>query len=270
MVDYEPWSGDYTNTVVRNNTILGGFATDTEDEVKESKGSNTDDVIIKYVCSLFIDQLVICLTSIPRIGIAIGPRTWFGNQYGTNQSRNGAVHDNRLSGAFGYGMAVSSANNFTVQNNVMVGNTSFIGSRGPNCSTTDFVPTPSPFVVQWNNTLATNLQSDFSSITDADGLTCILPPDGGDFWPFGGNPGSPSSSGGSSSNGQSQPSSSSSGGSHAGKTAGIVIGVLAGLAAVLLSTHFIRRWAIRRKGGNVSPSNQYFMTQQSSGYTNNY
>ncbi|EIN10985.1 hypothetical protein PUNSTDRAFT_100908 [Punctularia strigosozonata HHB-11173 SS5] len=245
MVDFDPWSGDYTGTVVRNNTIMGGFATDTSDEDSETKGTNDEDVIIK-------------------IGIAIGPRTWFGNQYGDDQNKNGYVHDNKLSGAFGYGMAVSSANNFTVQDNVLTGNTSFIGSRGPNCSTTDSVPTPAAFVVQWNNTIATSLQSDFQSIQDADGLTCILPPDGGDYWPFGGNPSNSSSAGNPTSSGQSDPSTSSHGGSHAGRTAGIVVGVIAGIVAALLATYSIRRWAVRRRR---VPNNQYFMTQRSSAYT---
>ena len=46
MVDYEPFHGDYTGTVVRDNTILGGFATST-DEPGELKGSNQNDAIIK-------------------------------------------------------------------------------------------------------------------------------------------------------------------------------------------------------------------------------
>jgi hypothetical protein len=47
MVDYNPFSGDYSGTVVRNNTILGGFASDDEDEVRQTKGENDEDVIIK-------------------------------------------------------------------------------------------------------------------------------------------------------------------------------------------------------------------------------
>ena len=46
MVDYDPWSGNYTNTIVRNNIIRGGFATDPA-ETGESKGVNEDDAIIK-------------------------------------------------------------------------------------------------------------------------------------------------------------------------------------------------------------------------------
>ena len=41
--------GNYTNTVVRDNTILGGFATDKPDSPTETKGKNDDDAIIKSV-----------------------------------------------------------------------------------------------------------------------------------------------------------------------------------------------------------------------------
>ncbi len=46
MVDYEPWNGNYTNTIVRNNVIYGGFATDPA-AAGETKGENDDDAIIK-------------------------------------------------------------------------------------------------------------------------------------------------------------------------------------------------------------------------------
>jgi hypothetical protein len=48
MVDYDPWNGDYTGTVVQNNTIYGGFATDGE-EPEDSKGNNFENAIIKWV-----------------------------------------------------------------------------------------------------------------------------------------------------------------------------------------------------------------------------
>lgn len=48
MVDYEPWKGNYTNTIVRNNTIRGGFATSNA-TAGEEYGINDDDVIIKCV-----------------------------------------------------------------------------------------------------------------------------------------------------------------------------------------------------------------------------
>jgi hypothetical protein len=47
MVDYEPWSGNYTGTTVYNNTILGGFANENPDN--SSYGINTGHAIIKYV-----------------------------------------------------------------------------------------------------------------------------------------------------------------------------------------------------------------------------
>lgn len=51
MVDYNPWNGNYTGTIVQNNTILGGFATDTPSASNDSLGDNKDDVIIKFVCT---------------------------------------------------------------------------------------------------------------------------------------------------------------------------------------------------------------------------
>ena len=45
-MDYLPWKGNYTNTVVRNNRIVGGFSTENP-EGTETKGTNDDDVIIK-------------------------------------------------------------------------------------------------------------------------------------------------------------------------------------------------------------------------------
>ncbi|KAI9000744.1 pectin lyase fold/virulence factor [Trametes punicea] len=219
MVDYDPWHGNYTNTIVRNNIIRGGFATDPA-QGGETEGVNDDDAIIK-------------------IGIAIGPRTWFGDRYLNNVSQSGTVLDNQLTGAFGYGIAISSATNFTVQGNVLVGNTTFIGSTGPNCSTTDITPSPAPFVQDQSTVQSSNIQSGFELIPDGNSLTCIVPPEGGDFWPFGGNPSS------------SQPpsSSSSAGGSSSlssGAKAGIAIGVILGVAAVAVVTYFVRNWALRR------------------------
>ena len=50
MVDVDPWGGNYTGTVVRNNTILGGFATDSNSATQKD-GKNAEDVIIKSVVS---------------------------------------------------------------------------------------------------------------------------------------------------------------------------------------------------------------------------
>jgi hypothetical protein len=46
MVDVVPWGGNYADTVVRNNTIVGGFATDSMSASQED-GQNADDVIVK-------------------------------------------------------------------------------------------------------------------------------------------------------------------------------------------------------------------------------
>jgi hypothetical protein len=46
MVDYLPWKGNYTNTIVHNNTILGGYATSPEVD-NDTKGTNADDAVIK-------------------------------------------------------------------------------------------------------------------------------------------------------------------------------------------------------------------------------
>ncbi|KAI0375936.1 hypothetical protein BV20DRAFT_1048178 [Pilatotrama ljubarskyi] len=226
MVDYDPWNGNYTDTVVRNNIIRGGFATETA-EAGETKGVNQDDAIVK-------------------IGIAIGPRTWFGDRYFNNVSLSGTVLNNQLTGAFGYGIAISSATNFTVQGNTLVGNTSFIGSNGPNCSTTDVTPSPAPFVQDQNTVQSSNIQSGFQLIPDGNSLTCIMPPEGGDYWPFGGNPSSSGSSPTSSGSPTSNSSPSSHGGLSGGAKAGIAIGVILGVAALAIVTYFVRNWAVRR------------------------
>lgn len=219
MVDVSPYSGDYKGVVVTNNTIMGGFATD-PDTGSAIKGTNNQDVIIK-------------------IGIAIGPRTWFGNQYLNNVSTGGTVLNNQLTGAFSYGIAISSATNFTVENNVLIGNTSFIGARGPNCTTGDPTPSPAPFVMDINNTAQSTTQLNFQTNTDGDSLTCVFPPDGGDYWPFGGNPSTSSPS-------EPSPSPSTSSHSSTGKIVGIVIGVIGGILFVALAAWFIRKWALKR------------------------
>lgn len=220
MVDVAPYSGDYKGVVVTNNTIAGGFAT-SPDTGSATKGTNNEDVIIK-------------------IGIAIGPRTWFGNQYLNNVSTGGTVLNNELTGAFSYGIAISSATNFTIENNVLIGNTSFIGARGPNCTTGDPTPSPAPFVIDINNTAQSTTQSDFIDNTDGDALTCVLPPADGDYWPFGGNPsGSPVSPP------EASPSTTSSS-SSTGKIVGIVLGVIAGILLVALIAWYIRKWALKR------------------------
>lgn len=48
MVDFEPWKGNFTDVVVHNNTIYGGFATDANDG-SSADGDDKFDAIIKSV-----------------------------------------------------------------------------------------------------------------------------------------------------------------------------------------------------------------------------
>lgn len=146
-------------------------------------------------------------------------------------------------------MAITSARNFTMQNNALFGNTSFIGSRGPNCTSFDTTPTPQPFVVGYNLTSNLNLQSDFVQVPDADSLTCILPPDGGDYWPFRTNPpgASNSTSGGGGSSHDSPSNGGGKGGLSGGAKAGIAIGVVLGVALIAVVTYFIRKAALKKE-----------------------
>lgn len=56
MVDYLPWSGNFTGTIVENNNIMGGFATNLTNSTSE-EGKNTYDAFIKYV-NAFLSALV--------------------------------------------------------------------------------------------------------------------------------------------------------------------------------------------------------------------
>jgi hypothetical protein len=46
LVDYNPWNGNYTGTVVHDNFIMGGFATD-EGNSTDTKGTNFENALIK-------------------------------------------------------------------------------------------------------------------------------------------------------------------------------------------------------------------------------
>ena len=128
-------------------------------------------------------------------------------------------------------MGVSSALNFTIENNSLFGNTSFIGINGPNC--TAGVPTPSAFIIDLNNTQSMTVQSDFQTVANADGLTCLLPPQGGNYWPFR-VPVAPSGPG------------KSGGGVTKGQKAGISFGIILGALILVFVMWLIRRWAVRR------------------------
>lgn len=252
MVDVVPWGGNYTGTIVQNNTIIGGFATDSK-SISQTDGQNVDDVIVKSV--IFLSSASFSSHRLCRIGIAIGPQTWFGDQFGANISSSGSVLNNTLTGAFGYGVAITSANNFTVQGNILFGNTSFIGSRGPNCSASDPTPASAAFIVGLANVTASTLQSDFQPVQDAKSLTCVQPPNGGNYWPYGGNPSpgnfTPPISVSSSSSRDSK------GHSSAGAKAALAVGIIAVVVAIIAAIIFVRRWALKRKlrnSGSMSGS----------------
>ena len=165
-----------------------------------------------------------------RIGIAIGPRTWFGDWYLKNVSFSGTVLSNRLSGAFGYGIAITSAHNFTVRDNILDGATSFIGFPGPQCADYNTVPMPIPFGVDRNNTENLLLQDSFVEISDGDSLTCILPPDGGDYWPIGNDNRDDAG-----------------GGLSKLSKVGIALGVFFGLCIIAIVSYRIRDAAVKRR-----------------------
>jgi len=142
LVNVGPWGGNYTGTVVQNNTIIGGFATDS-----------------KSLDKCFLSH------QLRRIGIAIGPQVWDGDAAGTKVVTSGSVLNNRFTGAFGYAIAIASAQNFTVQGNTLFENTSFITSRGPDC-TTNITPRSASFIVDYSNVTNSTLQSDFQAVQE--------------------------------------------------------------------------------------------------------
>jgi parallel beta-helix repeat protein len=145
-------------------------------------GMPSSSMFFNYCCSRSCLNILTFMKN--RIGIAIGPRVWYGTKYKNSISRNGIVINNQFSGAFSYGIAITSATNFTVKGNSFFGNSSFIGARGPTCPISDSVPTPAPFITEAKTTSSMSISSNFVNVSYANSLTCMLPPNGGDFWPI--------------------------------------------------------------------------------------
>ncbi|KAG8712604.1 hypothetical protein FRC08_014319 [Ceratobasidium sp. 394] len=248
LVDYDPFNGDFTGTIVENNTIIGGFATDQpENSTDIYYGDNDQDVIIK-------------------MGLAVGNRVWFGEKYGLNRNFGGIVRNNQLTGAFGWGVAVSGVRDFTVENNELVGNTSFIGYRGVNCSITEALPSPSPFLYDSNGTDSTTLPSNYPDVRLDGGLVsllkqssavyatdfwaklCIVSPDGGDYWPRGGSPyGDPTKKEpGATASPKPSAGSSGSSGSPKAQKLGLGLGITFGILIVGLASWLVHRWAVKK------------------------
>ncbi|EIW76326.1 hypothetical protein CONPUDRAFT_139719 [Coniophora puteana RWD-64-598 SS2] len=225
LVDVVPFGGDFNGVVVTNNTIAGGFAT-TPNNGSSRYGENPNDVLIK-------------------IGIAIGPRVWFGGKYNNNVSTGGTVINNEITGALTYGIAMASATNFTVENNFLHTNYSFIGTKGPNCSTS--VAPPTPFLFDLTNVNTSSVQGAFAN-NSASYLVCMVPPPVSDaIWPFGGDP---TATDGTPPVPPPEPNVARPAAhgirESGGDIAGIVVGTLGGVAVVAAAAYVIRRWAIRR------------------------
>ncbi|KIR42915.1 hypothetical protein I307_05080 [Cryptococcus deuterogattii 99/473] len=179
MVDVKPWKpiGNYSHTVVEGNTIYGGLVPvilTTSQMGNETRGPQEYQAMIK-------------------IGLALGPDAWFSDQrFGSNKSFGGVIQDNRFSGAFAFGMGITSAKDFIIQNNTFFGNTSFIGNYGPNCTTGDKTPHPSDPLLEeestlQNTTISVPASSPFQFVNGtAIGLTCFVPPESASYsWPYG-------------------------------------------------------------------------------------
>ncbi|KAJ7893432.1 hypothetical protein B0H14DRAFT_2684897, partial [Mycena olivaceomarginata] len=193
--------GDFTNTVVRNNTIIGGFATGSD--------ASSDSLVRMKM----------------TIAIAIGPRTWFGDAYGSNFSFSGVVEDNHLTGAFGYGIA----------NNVLVGNTSFIGRTRDKCSETRSYTLPRSMLSSPTSSLSpTQARLPVSPLRQV----VILA-----IW--GAIPASATGPGARTiSDGSPTSSETVSFRRTSPTTAGIASGVLLGVAALGVAAWFVRKWAL--------------------------
>ncbi|KAF8318161.1 hypothetical protein DL93DRAFT_2124939 [Clavulina sp. PMI_390] len=223
MVDIDPWGGNYTGVVVRENTIMGGFATSAPEGSGDTDGTNNE-------------------TAIMKIGIAIGPPVWFGPQYGSNVSFGGTVLNNRFSGAFGYAMGLDGVVNFTVQGNTLFGNLSYIGTQGPNCSASPALPAAESMVRDANNVTDSNIQSEyFATVASAESLTCIIPQNG-DYWPYGGQPSPwvpgeqvPWGLGGATN-------------SSAKTKIGLGVGIPLGIIGAAFLAWYFRRWYLERNG----------------------
>lgn len=144
-------------------------------------------------------------------------------------------------------MGISSARNFTVQNNVLVGNTSFIGSTGPKCHPANTTPSSQPFVAQMDNITQSSIQSNFVNVTDAGSLVCVVPPSGGSLWPFGEShaPGTPPPV-----PGVTSPAPATHQGMNTATKVGIAIGVISGTLIIAILSWFIRKRLLARHDPN--------------------
>ncbi|KZO93628.1 hypothetical protein CALVIDRAFT_471040, partial [Calocera viscosa TUFC12733] len=157
MVDYDPWAGDYSGTIVQHNLVVGGVPTSSAAAAAEPAE---------------LDAFV-------KVGIAIGPRIWFGDKYNdTRYAEHGVVRNNVFTGAFGYAIALSGAKHFTVRGNILSGNTSFVGTPGPTCT---YELQPRAWVYDALTVSASAVQDEFVD-EEADMAICLLKPGDEAVW----------------------------------------------------------------------------------------
>lgn len=122
LVDYDPWEGDYTDVVVRNNVLMApsGFL---------------------------------------KVGIVVGPSSWSDDT--ETSVHGGTVVDNTFLGErFGYAIVVSSASDFIVDRNVVQEGSQFIGVPGVTCPTAPENSPPQAFLINRGSARGT-FQSEF-------------------------------------------------------------------------------------------------------------
>ncbi|GMK57362.1 hypothetical protein CspeluHIS016_0401960 [Cutaneotrichosporon spelunceum] len=169
LVDVTPWKpGNYSGTRVASNRIEGGYATAMGNA---TRGPHAQRALIK-------------------IGIGVGPRVWW-DKTDQSTSAGGVVTDNVFSGAFSFGMAVGAVQNFQITNNTFVGNSTFIGEYGANCTQWDQTPNPPVPLLREPDTLTSVNIAKRETYGWVDGrvqgLTCFVAPPADDWaWPYGG------------------------------------------------------------------------------------
>ena len=99
---------------------------------------------------------------------------------------------------------------------------------------TDDPPASQDFVFEKNTTKSSNVQSDFTGITNGNDLICVQPPADGDYWPYGDNPS------------DEQSDSSSGGGMDTGDKIGLAVGIVLGVFFIAVLAWYVRKWALQR------------------------
>ena len=144
MVDYRPYSGNYSGTTVTNNVI-------------DAQGAMI------------------------KVGLAIGPAVWANS---TKVVYGGTVTNNLIKGNYlGYAVAVSGVKNFTVTNNMVSGNFSgqqdFFSETNtdpyPKCSASHPNPPAQPFLMNPRRSAGSFQGQDFAYSKSFKVLICLQP-----------------------------------------------------------------------------------------------